>query len=93
MDKTISETVKVCDVEVRVPHSPIKAIRLKCLDCSAGQPSEVGLCPVVDCPLWNFRLGKNPFAKKRVLTEERRLAAVARLENYRVEQRDKIAHS
>ena len=31
------------------------AILLKCLDCSAGSPSEVAKCPVKDCPLWPFR--------------------------------------
>lgn len=40
--------------------SPLKAIRLKCLDCSCGSPNEVKLCPVEKCPLYPFRLGKNP---------------------------------
>ena len=35
-----------------------KAIRLKCLDCMAGQVKEVRLCPSRDCPLWIFRMGK-----------------------------------
>lgn len=35
-----------------------KAIRLKCLDCSAGQAAEVRKCPAVDCPLWRFRMGR-----------------------------------
>lgn len=34
-----------------------KAIRLKCLDCCCGQPNEVRLCSMSDCPLWNYRLG------------------------------------
>lgn len=40
--------------------SPLKAIRLKCLDCSCGSSNEVKLCPVVKCPLYPFRFGKNP---------------------------------
>lgn len=40
--------------------SPLKAIRLKCLDCSCGSSNEVKLCPVEKCPLYPFRLGKNP---------------------------------
>lgn len=40
--------------------SPLKAIRLKCLDCSAGQPKEVKLCRAIDCSLYPFRMGKNP---------------------------------
>lgn len=40
--------------------TPLKAIRLKCLECSAGQPKEVRLCPCIDCPLFLYRFGKNP---------------------------------
>ena len=43
--------------------TPLRAIRLKCLDCSAGQPSEVRECPVTDCPLYPFRFGRNPNRK------------------------------
>lgn len=39
--------------------TPIKAIRLKCLDC-AESPKEVRLCPSEDCFLFQYRLGKNP---------------------------------
>ena len=35
-----------------------KAIRLKCLDCCAGQAAEVRKCPAVDCLLWRFRMGR-----------------------------------
>jgi len=44
--------------------SPLKAIRLKCLDCMAGQVNEIKVCSVLDCPLWLFRLGKHPFSEK-----------------------------
>jgi hypothetical protein len=40
--------------------SPLKAIRAKCLDCCAEQPSEVRLCPSENCPLWPYRMGHNP---------------------------------
>jgi len=40
--------------------SPLKAIRLKCLDCSCGSSNEVKLCPAEKCPLYPFRFGKNP---------------------------------
>lgn len=43
--------------------TPLKAIRLKCLDCSAGQPSEVRKCPMEDCPLFTYRFGHNPNRK------------------------------
>ena len=35
-----------------------KAIRMKCLDCCAYQPSEVKQCESYDCPLWRYRMGK-----------------------------------
>lgn len=40
--------------------TPLKAIRLKCLDCSCGSPKEVKLCTAEACPLYPFRFGKNP---------------------------------
>ena len=50
----------------------MKAIRAKCLDCTCGQKEEIKLCPIVDCPLYEFRLGKNPNYKKKELTEEQK---------------------
>jgi hypothetical protein len=44
--------------------SPIKAIRLRCLDCCVGQPGEVRKCPAVECPSWPFRMGVNPWHGK-----------------------------
>jgi hypothetical protein len=43
--------------------TPLKAIRKNCLDCSSGSVSEVNNCIVKDCPLYPFRLGKNPHRK------------------------------
>ena len=44
--------------------SPLKALRLKCLDCCNGSAQEVRLCTAVDCPNWPFRMGKNPWASE-----------------------------
>jgi hypothetical protein len=41
--------------------SPMRALRLKCLDCCNGSGQEVRLCTAVDCPSWPFRMGKNPW--------------------------------
>ena len=38
--------------------TPLRAIRLKCLDCCAGQKGEVRLCSSLNCALFNFRMGK-----------------------------------
>ncbi len=48
--------------------SPLRALRLKCLDCCNGSTREVRLCTAVDCPSWPFRMGKNPW--RRPLTGE-----------------------
>ena len=40
--------------------TPIKAIRAHCLECSGGQPKEVRLCLIPECPLYFYRMGKNP---------------------------------
>jgi hypothetical protein len=45
------------------PMTPLKALRLRCLDCCAEQPHEVRLCAAVRCPSWPFRMGSNPWRK------------------------------
>ena len=37
----------------------LRAIRLKCLDCSGGSHSEVRQCAVEACPLYPFRAEPN----------------------------------
>ena len=34
----------------------VKAIRLKCLDCSCGQLTEIRECLIKDCALWCYRM-------------------------------------
>lgn len=40
--------------------SPLKAIRMRCLDRCAGQRRRVARCENADCPLYPFLTGKNP---------------------------------
>ena len=40
--------------------STLKSIRKRCLECVEGQ-AEVRNCTHFNCPLWPFRMGKNPF--------------------------------
>jgi hypothetical protein len=40
--------------------TPLKSIRLKCLDCCVGSSYEVKLCTSVKCALFPYRLGKRP---------------------------------
>lgn len=49
----------------------LRAIKLKCLDCSSYNILEIKECPVKNCPLYPFRLGKNPFRKREISEEER----------------------
>jgi len=44
--------------------SPLKSIRAKCLECAVYQKHEVLKCHLTDCPLFPFRLGRNPNRKK-----------------------------
>lgn len=52
--------------------NPLKAIREKCLDCVCYQPSLVAACEIERCALWPFRMGTNPFRKKRSLSAEQK---------------------
>ncbi len=45
--------------------TPMKAIREACLQCSNWQYAEVTRCPVENCALWLYRLGKKPDQKGR----------------------------
>lgn len=59
MKHTITQEGESKEVDL----TPVKAIRLKCLDCSGFQAAEVRQCPVTDCPLYPYRMGKNPSRK------------------------------
>ena len=59
--------------------NPLKALRLRCLDCCCGSASEVRKCTAVACPSWPFRMGTNPFRQKRVLTADQKQAMAQRL--------------
>lgn len=40
--------------------TPLKAIRLKCIDCCCGSKTEVKLCVFDGFPLYAYRLGHIP---------------------------------
>lgn len=60
--------------------SPLKAIRCFCIECMGGQVREVKDCTAPNCPLYAFRMGKNPY-RSRELTDEERQAIAERLRN------------
>ena len=59
--------------------NPLKALRARCLDCCCGSTSEVRKCVAVGCPSWPFRMGINPFRKKRTIPVEQKYAMAERL--------------
>lgn len=64
--------------------SMLKVIREKCLDCCVQQHSEVRLCHITTCPLWPYRMGKNPFHRRR-MTDEQKKASTKRLKEQKNE--------
>lgn len=58
-----------------------KAIKEKCLECMCGQIGEVRSCELQRCPLWEYRLGKDPYVAKREYSEEQKKAMRERLAN------------
>lgn len=67
--------------EVSDNTNVLRAIKLKCLDCSTYNILEIKECPVKNCPLYPFRLGNNPFRKKKELSEEERTKLSERMKN------------
>lgn len=63
--------------------NPVKAIRAFCLECSGDSTAEVKNCPREVCPLYPFRLGKNPYRQRREMTEEEKQALAYRLREAR----------
>ena len=47
------------------PLRPLRAIRVKCLDCSGGQIKEVRECQCPACTLYPYRMGKRPKTHER----------------------------
>ena len=40
--------------------TPIKAMRKKCIDCTAGSYKEIRLCMIVECAIYPYRFGRRP---------------------------------
>lgn len=83
----MAKAKKTIDVRDELPKttSPIRAVRLKCLDCTCNSPKEVEACPIKACPLWVFRFGKNPYRKP--VSEERRAAAAERMRKIQAQKK------
>ena len=63
---------------------PLRIIREYCLQCGEeNSRSSVESCPVKNCPLYPYRLGKHPGRKGRPRTEEEKAKARETLAAYR----------
>ena len=60
----IKHTVLTKEGVVVKTLTPMSAIRAKCMECSNFQWSEIKECPIIDCALWIYRLGKKPDQQK-----------------------------
>lgn len=59
-------TAKYPKLAARAKTSPLRALRMFCLECMGGSPVDVKACTAPECTLYPFRLGKLP------LTDEQR---------------------
>ncbi len=51
-------TVGTIDRNFRKHPTPLRAIRLMCIECQGGNRKAPRDCPSSSCPLWLFRMGK-----------------------------------
>lgn len=89
-DPDVEEEI-IADAEGNIkeqPKSPMAAIRAKCLDCTCGAHGRIKNCEVLDCPIYHFRMGKNPY-RTRTMSDEQRAAAVERLKKARLAKHEK----
>jgi hypothetical protein len=61
----------------------MKVIREKCNDCVGADPHglrhiEVVKCQATGCPLWAYRMGKNPFSTRGTMSDEQKQAVKKR---------------
>jgi hypothetical protein len=65
------------------PFSSLKAIKARCKDCKPESRDDVKDCEDVKCPLHLYRLGKNPYRKKKIYTDEEKRDIAKRLKEAR----------
>lgn len=70
MSKITNQKELDAAVEKGENNTPLKAIRMKCLDCSCYELKEIRECIIVNCPLYIYRDGKNPNLKRDLTPEK-----------------------
>ena len=63
--------------ELKKYKRPLKAIREKCVECMGGRESDgyvkrISECVSADCPIYEFRFGKNPYHTQTLTAEQRK---------------------
>ena len=66
----------------------LKAMRLRCVDCSGGSQVAANACAASDCDLHPFRKGRNPNFK---ISEERRAKLAASLSPLRAQKANGVS--
>ena len=79
IDLRLENTTETGNISPDAHRNPVKAIGAWCLQCSGGSAKERHQCPVKHCPLFPFRLGKNPYRTGRAFSDEERAALARRL--------------
>ena len=69
------------------PTSPLMAIKEFCMECCGGDRNMVKSCSAPQCPLFEFRFGKNPY-NKPTLTDEQRQELAERAKRARESKKD-----
>jgi len=62
---------------------PLQAIKKYCKECGDGSLHEVKNCTYIDCPLYNFRFGKNPFLIRKPMSNKDKKIVSERLQKAR----------
>jgi hypothetical protein len=74
-------------------NGPTRAIRVICLECQGNDIVGVRECAAINCPLWGFRMGNNPFysrltnaadADAEAVETDEEIAAMEALDNREV---------
>ena len=69
--------------EIRRPTTPLNAIKQYCKKRCAGNLKGWRACTDENCPLLYFRLGKNPYRKKRKFTKKQKEELALRMKKAR----------
>jgi hypothetical protein len=59
--KTLTLEYESVEAQRKSIKGPLRAIRIKCFECMGGQIVLIRSCATINCHLWSFRLGTNPF--------------------------------